>query len=108
VTAGSWCYHGIHDLEGGHPLFDWDDDNRGHVRRHDVEPEDAEEALLDPRRIGAPAYNVGEERRWAYLGATELGRVLFVVFTKRGARIRVVTARDAETGELRRYRRRGE
>ncbi len=65
-----------------------------------------EEALLDPQRIGAAAYNVGQERRWAHLGATELGRILFVVFTRRGGRIRVITARDAERAERRRYRRR--
>jgi uncharacterized DUF497 family protein len=71
-----------------------------------VEPDEAEEALLDPQRIGAAAYNVGQERRWAYLGATELGRILFVVFTRRGGRIHVITARDAERAERRRYRRR--
>lgn len=92
---------------GGRALFDWDDANRQHIANHDVEPEEAEEALLDPRRVGAAAYNVGDERRWAYLGATELGRVLFIVFTRRSGLVRVVTARDAGTTELRRYRRRG-
>lgn len=71
-----------------------------------MEPDEAEEALLDPRRIGTPAYNVAAERRWAYLGATELGRIVFVVVTRRGGRIRVITARDAEAAEGRRYRRR--
>jgi uncharacterized DUF497 family protein len=71
-----------------------------------VEPAEVEEALLDPQRIGAAAYDVGQERRWAYLGATELGRILFVVFTQRGGRISVITARDAERAERRRYRRR--
>ena len=70
-----------------------------------MDPDEAEEALLDPKRMGTAAYNVGKEKCWAYFGATELGRVLFVVFTRRRGRSRVVTARDAEPAERRRYRR---
>lgn len=86
--------------------FDWDDANRKHVLDHRVEPGEAEDALLDPRLIGAPAYRVRAEQRWAALGATEDGRVLFVVFTRRRSRVRVVTARDASRRESRRYRQR--
>lgn len=86
--------------------FDWEEANIGHLARHSVEQWDAEETLLDPGRIGNAAYNVRGETRWAALGATEAGRVLFVVFTWRGGGIRVVTARDAEAKEKRRYRRR--
>jgi uncharacterized protein len=86
-------------------LFDWDDANVGHLARHGVTLEEAEEALVDPRRIGASAYNVAGERRWAIIGSAEDGRVLFVVFTRRDRRIRVITARDAIQSEWRRYRR---
>ncbi|MDN5696463.1 MAG: BrnT family toxin [Rubrobacter sp.] len=85
--------------------FDWDEANIGHVARHEVEPWEAEEALLDTGRVGTAAYNVRGETRWATLGATEAGRVLFVVSTRRAEKIRVVTARDAEDKEKRRYRR---
>ncbi len=85
--------------------FDWNDANREHVRDHRVEPEEAEDGLLDPARIGVPAYRVGREQRWAALGATEDGRLLFVVFTLRRSKVRVVTARDANPREKRRYRR---
>ena len=37
--------------------FEWDEANEEHIARHGVTPEEAEEALTDPRRIGAPAYN---------------------------------------------------
>jgi uncharacterized protein len=87
-------------------VFDWDENNIEHIARHGVEPWEAEEALLDPGRIGTLAYRVGREPRRAALGATEGGRVLFVVFTRRSGRVRVVTARDAEAKEKRRYRRR--
>lgn len=86
--------------------FDWDDENIKHIARHEVEPWEAEEALLDTGRVGTPAYNVRGETRWAALGATEAGRVLFVVFTGRSGKVRVVTAGDAVNREKRRYRRR--
>jgi uncharacterized DUF497 family protein len=86
-------------------MFDWDDANVDHLARHDVTPEEAEGALSDPSRIGAPAYAVEGERRRALIGATEDGRVLFVVFARRGQGVRVVTARNATPSEKRRYRR---
>ncbi len=86
--------------------FDWDDDNVEHIARHGVEPWEAEEAMLDPDRVGASARNVSGERRFAVVGSTESGRMLFVVFTRREERIRVITARDADDSEKRRYRRR--
>ena len=88
-------------------MFDWDDSNLGHVDRHGVEPDEAEQAILDPDRVSASAYNVAGERRWALIGATEGGRLLFVVYTRRGSLIRVVSARGATDQNKRQYRRRG-
>ncbi len=85
-------------------MFEWDEANVGHIVRHGVEPWEAEEALLDAGRIGVAAYNARGERHWAALGATESGRVLFVVFTRRWDRVRVVKGRDATGKEKRRYR----
>jgi len=87
--------------------FDWDEANRDHMAGHGVDPEEAEEALLDSRRRPEPAYNTLRERRWAALGRTEYGRLLFVVFTRRGTRLRVISARDATNAEKHRYQRQG-
>ena len=87
------------------PEFDWDDDNVEHIARHGVSPEEAEEALLDPGRIVTPAPEFAGEQRWTALGASEVGRVLAVVFTRRRGLTRVVTARDAIPREKRQYRR---
>ncbi len=84
-------------------MLDWDEANLEHIARHRIRPKEVEEALLDPRRIGVSAYNVEGERRWAVIGATEAGRVLFVIFTRRSRRRRVVAARDADRAERRRY-----
>lgn len=84
-------------------MFDWDDTNLDHIAVHGISAEDAEAALLDPRRIPAPAYSISSERRRAILGTTEEGRMLFVVFTHRQAGIRVITARLARDRERQRY-----
>lgn len=85
-------------------MFSWDDGNVGHIARHGLTPDEVEEALLDPRRTGAPARNTAGERRWAVLGATISGRVLLVVFTRRAGLVRVITARAASATQRRRYR----
>lgn len=40
-------------------MFDWDESNADHIAEHGLEPEDVEDALLDPGRIGTPAYDAG-------------------------------------------------
>lgn len=87
-------------------MFEWDDANADHIARHGVQPEEAEEAVLDSRRVARQAYTVADERRSAILGAAQGGRLLFVVFVRRGGRIRVVSARDANALEKRVYRKR--
>jgi uncharacterized DUF497 family protein len=86
------------------PEFEWDDGNVEHIERHGVTPQEVEEALLDSRRHGTGAYSTAGERRSAVVGATEDGRILFIVYTWRHGRIRVVTARDADQAQRRRYR----
>jgi uncharacterized DUF497 family protein len=86
-------------------MFDWDAGNFDHIDIHGVTPEETEEALLDPRRIHISSQHDSDEPRWAILGATEDGRVLFVAYTTRGDLVRVVTARNATQRERRRYRR---
>lgn len=63
--------------------FDWDAGNEDHVLAHEVSPAEAEEALLDPEGLQADARNAPDERRFAFIGSTEEGRVLFVVYAER-------------------------
>jgi uncharacterized protein len=86
-------------------VFEWDAANASHIAEHNVTPDEAEEALTDPHRRPAMAYSSAGERRRAIIGQTESGRVLFVVFTRRGRLMRVITARTAESRERRSYRR---
>lgn len=87
----------------GPPRFEWDEHNTSHIRRHEVTQAEAEEALTDPHLVDMPTYSTRYERRWAVLGATRQGRILFVVYTRREDRVRVVTARDASRQERRLY-----
>jgi uncharacterized DUF497 family protein len=84
--------------------FDWDSGNADHILAHGVSTEEAEEAYRDPARRPAPAYNTPTEHRRALLGATEQGHILYLVFSLRGSGVRIITARDADVGERRRYR----
>lgn len=71
--------------------FDWDAANVAHIAEHDVKPEEAEEVLLgDPIDFGFEV--VDGEERWGYIGETNEGRILRVVVTLSGERMRVVTA----------------
>ena len=86
--------------------FDWDDANVEHIARHGVTPDEVEEALLDRRGVPAPAYQLEDERRYGWTGATDAGRLLYVVYTVRHRLTRVITTRNANELERRSYRRR--
>lgn len=86
--------------------FDWDEANTEHIARHGVDPDEAEEALSDPARVATKSYmGANGEKRVAVIGQSESGRYLTVIFTVRHGTIRVVTARDAEPNEKKRYNR---
>ena len=78
-------------MNGPEIEFDWDEANIGHVARHSVLPEEAEQVILnDPVDVGMEI--VEGEEHYLNLGATVQGRVLLVVTTWREDRVRVVTA----------------
>jgi len=65
--------------------------NVHHVARHRVQPEEAEQVIINgPLDIGMEI--VEGEERFLNLGATSRGRILLVVTTWREDRVRVVTA----------------
>ena len=72
-------------------LFDWDQANISHVAAHNVHPEEAEEVMLGDSLEMDFEKSAGEDR-WIYIGETLHGRILQIVVTMRGEKIRVVTA----------------
>ena len=86
--------------------LDWDEENSEHLARHGVHPDDVEEVLTDPNRLRVPAYaGPSGERRFGIVGQTDAGRLPFVVVTRCGALVRLITAVEASTAQRRQYRR---
>ena len=88
--------------------FEWDARRAGASRRrHGVDFADAvlvfqdEQALTVAGRITAV-----DEPRFLSLGRDSLGRVIVVAYTRRGSRVRLLSARRATPAERARYRRR--
>jgi uncharacterized DUF497 family protein len=75
--------------------FDWDAFNRGHLARHGVTAEEAEQCILDPDAVFLEIQTETGEERTKALGMTSGGRILVVVFALRGMAIRPVTSYDA-------------
>jgi len=90
------------DFEG----FDWTGGNaEKNWRRHGVAPAEAEQVFFNtPLLWGDDPTHSGTEPRYYALGQTDEGRALFVAFTMRGHRLRVVSARDMSRKERRAYR----
>jgi len=83
-------------MNGPEIEFDWDEANIGHVARHSVLPEEAEQVILnDPVDVGMEI--VEGEERYLNLGATVQGRVLLVVTTWREDRTRCNGVRTNQT-----------
>ena len=84
--------------------FEWDDEKAAqNSLRHGVTFADAMLAFNDPFAIERldNRFDYGEER-FIILGMVR-NRLLSVVYTTRGQRIRVISARGAESHERRRY-----
>jgi uncharacterized DUF497 family protein len=81
-------------------MFEWDRNNLRKILAHRITREEAEEALAN-EPIPIYRQEVDGEGRFVYYGETDAGRLLAVVFTERGDRIRVITAYDLDAGQRR-------
>jgi uncharacterized DUF497 family protein len=88
-------------------LFEWDEDKAQQNRRkHQVSFDEAATVLGDPLSltIDDPLHSDVEERH-VTIGQSHQQRLLVVVHTDRGDRIRIISARRAGTRERRDYER---
>jgi uncharacterized protein len=74
--------------------FDWDTSNLRHLARHRIKRAEFEQAITNDPVFVAHSDETGEER-WYALGVTDSLRVLFLVLTFRGDRVRPITGWDA-------------
>ena len=83
-------------------MFDWDEHNLKKIRAHRLRRAAVEQALSN-NPILIYEQDSEDEPRYVYYGETNAGRLLAIVLTERGDRIRVITAYDLDAGQKRQY-----
>ena len=85
--------------------FDWDDANsQKNWERHQVTPEEAEDVFFhEPVIVRSDERHSRGEKRYYALGHTSAERRLFIAFTVRRDRIRVISVRDMNRNETEIY-----
>lgn len=76
---------------------------RANLAKHKIGFAHAEQALRDAHAVTIEDPDAEGERRFVTLGMDALGRILVVVHTPRGERVRIISARKASRGESRQY-----
>jgi len=71
--------------------------------KHNVRFSDAESVLFDPYALTIEDITSENEQRYVSTGMDSLGRILVVVFTYRGNKIRLISARRAIKKERQYY-----
>jgi hypothetical protein len=82
--------------------FEWDKGNKDkNWLKHRVTNEECEEVFFDKnKKILKDVLHSDKEKRFIILGKTKKGRLLFVVFTIRNKKIRVISTRDINKKEV--------
>lgn len=84
--------------------FEWDKGNLSHILKHAVETRECEEVFVNqPFFVREDWQHSVIEDRFEIFGQTNTGRKLFIVFTVRGHKLRVISARDQSKKERRDY-----
>lgn len=85
--------------------FEWDAANADkNWARHRVSPAECEQVFFNrPLVVEEDELHSREEFRHYALGQSDAGRLLFVVFTLRGERVRVISAREMTRRERKEY-----
>ena len=81
--------------------FQWDAGNlKKNAEKHGVEYQECEEAFFNqPLIVQSDKAHSNVEPRYFALGKTSQGRRLFIAFTTRGDKLRVISARDQHKKE---------
>ena len=84
--------------------FEWDGQKaRANFEKHGVDFSDAAVALEDDRALTIEDSEEYDEQRFISICMDPTAKVIVVVFTWRGERIRIVSARAASKHEVRQY-----
>jgi len=81
-------------------IFDWDKGNINKNKKHNIDDREAEEVFFDEwAKIFKDRVHSQTEERFRVIGKTEEGRLLFIIFTKRKDKIRIISARGINKKE---------
>jgi hypothetical protein len=86
-------------------LFEWDPKKaRLNLKRHGVSFDEASTAFRDPlsQTVEDPLHSENEER-FVLIGRSIQGRLLIIIHTDRGERIRIISSRLATKNERLKY-----
>jgi uncharacterized DUF497 family protein len=85
------------------PAFEWDDNKRrANVIKHGIDFVDACEVFADPKQFTYRSAHDASEERFISVGKVH-GQLIAVVFTHRGDKIRIISARRARQIEREQY-----
>ena len=83
--------------------FEWDPKKAAtNLRKHGIRFADAVSVLEDDRAITVSDDSI-DEQRWVTIGMDAVDRILVVVYTWRGEKIRIISARRATQRESQQY-----
>jgi uncharacterized DUF497 family protein len=83
--------------------FDWDAGNeQKNWLRHHISGEEAEEPFFAEERLILEdiLHSTKQENRYILIGKSKKGRMLFIVYTIRKEKIRIISSRDADKKEV--------
>lgn len=88
--------------------FEWDKGNAGkNWEKHRVSDEECEEVFFDSyKKVLKDALHSADEERYILIGQTKSNRLLFIAFTLRKNKVRIVSARDLNKKEKYLYEKR--
>ena len=91
------------EIEIGEYIIEWDDDKAElNWKKHKIYFEDAARIFLDEYRIEYfDELHSDNEERWKVIGLVM--NVLVVIYTERGEKLRIISARKAEKEEQEEY-----
>ena len=85
--------------------FEWDEEKgKANLKKHRIDFDEAATVFNDPFSITIhdPDHSA-DEQRYIDIGSSAAGRVLVVVYTERGSKIRIVSCRKATSTERKLY-----
>ena len=85
--------------------FEWDEEKaKANLKKHRIDFDEATTVFTDPFSItiNDPDHS-GDEQRYIDFGSSAAGRMLVVVYTERGSKIRIISCRRATSTERKLY-----